>query len=107
MAAVVAGLVSFVSGLPFFPFLLIAGILPFGHHYEAGPGCRRSREASLKTGRGAGSTRKPENVLNLLQVDPVDRDWLRSHSPGDPQQGGDLLDRSPSFVVSVHLSLEL
>ena len=40
------------------------------------------------------ATRKPENVLNLLQVDPVELEIGYGLIPlVDPEQGGDLLDR--------------
>jgi flagellar biosynthesis protein FlhA len=70
---------------------------------------RKKKEAAMLTPeleQEAEETRKPENVVSLLQVDPIELEFGYGIIPlADPNQGGDLLDRV--IMIRRQCALEL
>jgi flagellar biosynthesis protein FlhA len=94
--ALVAGiltLLALVPGLPALPFLILAaatGYVAFSLGQEA----KRKEAAKQKAAQPEGRPRQPENVLQLMQVDPLEIEIGYNLIPfTDASQGGDLLDR--------------
>ncbi len=94
-------------GLPTLPFVIIAAIL-------AVVGFRLQREIKLQQKEEevkvqeteVEEIRKPENVVSLLQVDPIELEFGYGIIPlADVNQGGDLLDRV--VMIRRQLALEL
>ena len=89
MLAIVPGL----PGIPFFTLAVICGFIGYSLHrksaVETAEEVSEEREAQAK----AEATR-PENIVSLLQVDPMELEIGYSLIPlVDTGQGGDLLDR--------------
>ena len=94
-AAVVVALFGLVGGLPKVPFLFLAA--SFGALAavvrRAEKGQEQEEETVLEQQR-LEEARKPESVVSLLQVDPIEMEIGYSLIPlVDEGQGGDLLDR--------------
>lgn len=69
-------------------------------------GSCRDRRRSRKCGYGSKEVRKPENVVSLLQVDPIELEFGYGIIPlADVNQGGDLLDRV--VMIRRQVALEL
>ncbi|MDI6870368.1 MAG: flagellar biosynthesis protein FlhA [Bacillota bacterium] len=91
----ILALFSLVPGFPPVPFLALAGLfgyLAYSLHQEL----RRSEAAAREQERTAEleAAKKPENVLSLLAVDPIELEIGYGLIPlVDPGQGGDLFDR--------------
>jgi len=92
-----AGFLLFLAVLPGFPripLILMASLLTFlGYNLRRKDKIRTKSEVKLKTGKekpGKG----PENVIGLLQIDPIALEIGYNLIPlVDPDQGGDLLER--------------
>lgn len=94
----IAGGVLFVlafTKLPFLPNVILSGLMVFmGYTLQ-----RTIKEAELEQEVKAQDVeveeiRKPENVMSLLQVDPIELEFGYGVIPlADSNQGGDLLDR--------------
>lgn len=84
-----------VPGLPGIPFLLLAtGCLGIAYALKTALKTNEETETSRQEEKEIEDVRKPENVLNLLQVDPMELEIGYSLIPlVDAGQGGDLLDR--------------
>ncbi|MCL2030654.1 MAG: flagellar biosynthesis protein FlhA [Oscillospiraceae bacterium] len=82
-------------GMPFYATFSIGGTLIVLGILLAG--ARRRKETDDVTPQAeieAEETRKPENVVSLLQVDPIELEFGYGIVPlVEPSQGGDLLDR--------------
>ncbi|MGE5473468.1 MAG: flagellar biosynthesis protein FlhA [Ignavibacteriales bacterium] len=100
-------LILALFGLPTLPFVIIAGVL-------STVGFKLERELNLKQKAmevqvqetEVEETRKPENVVTLLQVDPIELEFGYGVIPlADVNQGGDLLDRV--VMIRRQLALEL
>lgn len=93
--AAILALFSAVPGFPAVPFLVLAGL--FGYlAYSLQQELRRSEAAAKEQERTAEleAAKKPENVLSLLSVDPLELEIGYGLIPlVDPSQGGDLFDR--------------
>ncbi|MGE5552324.1 MAG: flagellar biosynthesis protein FlhA [Betaproteobacteria bacterium] len=93
--AVILALFSVVPGFPPLPFLVLAGL--FGYlAYSLQEELRRARAAAEEQERTAEleAAKKPENVLSLLAVDPIELEIGYGLIPlVDSSQGGDLFDR--------------
>lgn len=95
IGAGVLALLALVPGLPHIPFFLLALILAAAAFFltrslaaEAVQAATAAKEDEMAT------VRKPENVVSLLQVDPLELEIGYSLIPlVDTGQGGDLLDR--------------
>lgn len=93
--AAILGLFSVVPGFPPVPFLALAGL--FGYlAYALNQEMRRAEATARENERTAEleAAKKPENVLSLLAVDPLELEIGYGLIPlVDPSQGGDLFDR--------------
>ena len=106
--ASVACIVLAFMGLPTLPFLILATALFFA-------GRRAKRNEKIATAEGVKQTveqaeaqdiRKPDNVVTLLQVDPIELEFGYGIIPlADSAQGGDLLDRV--VMIRRQLAMEL
>lgn len=86
------GLVPGLPGIPFFTLSIIAGALAYALKRSAQT--EAITEISRQEEKEAEEVRKPENVVSLLQVDPMELEIGYSLIPlVDASQGGDLLDR--------------
>ncbi|HBG09738.1 MAG TPA: EscV/YscV/HrcV family type III secretion system export apparatus protein, partial [Firmicutes bacterium] len=94
-AAVVVALFGLVGGLPKLPFLALAA--SFGALAAAMKKAEKGQELEEETvmeQQRLEEARKPESVVSLLQVDPIEMEIGYSLIPlVDESQGGDLLDR--------------
>ncbi|MCR5175921.1 MAG: flagellar biosynthesis protein FlhA [Anaerovibrio sp.] len=95
---IVAGVLlalALVPGLPGLPFSILAAICAF-IGYRKMQGKKRIEEPSAveKKEKSKAEATKPENIVSLLQVDPMELEIGYSLIPlVDTGQGGDLLDR--------------
>lgn len=91
----VLALFAIIPGLPFIPFMALAGMLGY-----AGTTLKKSSEREsqkieeLQKEKELEEMKKPENIYSLLQVDPIEVEFGYNIIPlADASQGGDLLDR--------------
>lgn len=83
------------TGLPALPNIFLSGLFSFMAYNlnKAFKEAKIKEEASLEYNE-ADEMRKPENVMSLLQVDPIELEFGYGILPlVDANQGGDLLDR--------------
>ncbi|SHM11108.1 flagellar biosynthesis protein FlhA [Caldanaerovirga acetigignens] len=93
-----SGLLAFfalVPGLPHLPFLILASVIGFiGFSMRRISEKERIKEQEIKQEKELEEMRKPENLLSLMQVDPIEVEFGYNIIPlADVNQGGDLLDR--------------
>ncbi len=89
MLAIVPGL----PGIPFFTLAVICGFIGYSLHRKSAAVAEDESQAERETQAKAEATR-PENIVSLLQVDPMELEIGYSLIPlVDTVQGGDLLDR--------------
>jgi flagellar biosynthesis protein FlhA len=93
-----SGLLAFfalVPGLPHLPFLILAGVIGYiGFSMQRISEKERIKEQEIKHEKELEEMRKPENLLSLMQVDPIEVEFGYNIIPlADVNQGGDLLDR--------------
>ena len=80
--------------LPFIPLVALAGVSGFLGHQMSQTTKDLAQEAENNLKEETEKARKPENVVSLLQVDPMELEIGYALIPlVDPEQGGDLLDR--------------
>lgn len=95
IAAGVLGLLGLIPGLPGIPFFslsLITGAI--GYALIRTQRTEVQKEMSQQEEKEKEEVRKPENIISLLQVDPMELEIGYSLIPlVDVSQGGDLLDR--------------
>ena len=86
---------AMVPGLPGIPFLILALACGFlGWRMKQGERKEEETETVQKQEKTKTEATKPENIINLLQVDPMELEIGYSLIPlVDTGQGGDLLDR--------------
>ena len=86
---------AMVPGLPGIPFLILASACGFlGWRMKQGERKEEETETVQKQEKSKTEATKPENIINLLQVDPMELEIGYSLIPlVDTGQGGDLLDR--------------
>ena len=95
LVAAVLAVLSAVPGLPGIPFLSIA-ILVSGLGYILQKTAKTAQETAVtqQEEKELEEVRKPENIVSLLQVDPIELEIGYSLIPlVDVAQGGNLLDR--------------
>jgi flagellar biosynthesis protein FlhA len=86
------GLVPGLPGLPFFTLSILCGAIAFVLNRTAKS--EAATEVSRREEKEIEEVRKPENVVSLLAVDPMELEIGYSLIPMvDVSQGGDLLDR--------------
>lgn len=87
--------------IPFGVFLIILGSM-----IRTKTGTEAIEEEAAANELEADEIRKPENVISLLQVDPIELEFGYGIIPlADANQGGDLLDRV--VMIRRHVALEL
>ncbi|MBO9540954.1 flagellar biosynthesis protein FlhA [bacterium] len=88
---------SVVPGLPFLPFLMVGGgigALAYVLRRNEQEAERAAETAKANEAEAAVTPKGPENVMNLLKVDPMELEiGYRLIPLVDAAQGGDLLDR--------------
>lgn len=98
------GVVTPLSWYIFVPFGAI--LLFLGTRIRTRQGIEAIEEEVSEAEIEADEIRKPENVISLLQVDPVELEFGYGIIPlADANQGGDLLDRV--VMIRRHVALEL
>lgn len=105
IASVLSFLLAFV--LPTVPFLLLSAILAFLAYnmLKQQKAAEKQEEVNVEE-QEVEEIRKPENVVSLLQVDPIELEFGYGIIPlADVNQGGDLLDRV--VMIRRQLALEL
>ena len=95
IVAVVLGLLAIVPGLPGVPFFSLAAICGFiGYNLQKGAVVSIEEEEEAAQAAAKAEATRPENIVSLLQVDPMELEIGYSLIPlVDTGQGGDLLDR--------------
>lgn len=93
--------------LPTIPFLLMAAVLAFlGYTLSKQQVADQKQEEVRVEESEVEEIRKPENVVSLLQIDPIELEFGYGIIPlADVNQGGDLLDRV--VMIRRQLALEL
>lgn len=93
--------------LPTIPFLVLAGILIFVGYSMSKQQKKAIQQEEVQVQENeVEEIRKPENVVSLLQVDPIELEFGYGIIPlADVNQGGDLLDRV--VMIRRQLALEL
>lgn len=105
----IASVLSFILAffLPTVPFLVLAAVLAFlGYTLSRQQIAEQKQQEVQIEETEAEEIRKPENVVTLLQVDPIEVEFGYGIIPlADVNQGGDLLDRV--VMIRRQLALEL
>ena len=108
LAAGVCVVLSF-TGMPTIPFLCIAAMFYFLSNKvknEVKAATEKVSTVEKEKQTQAEEIRKPENVVSLLQVDPIELEFGYGIIPlADAAQGGDLLDRV--VMIRRQLAMEL
>jgi flagellar biosynthesis protein FlhA len=93
--------------LPTVPFLLMAAILAFmGYTISKQKTEEQKKQEVIVEETEVEEIRKPENVVSLLQIDPIELEFGYGIIPlADVNQGGDLLDRV--VMIRRQLAVEL
>ena len=103
----IASALSFILAffLPTIPFLILATVLAFlGYTLSRQQIAEQKQQEVQIEETEVEEIRKPENVVSLLQVDPIEVEFGYGIIPlADVNQGGDLLDR----VVTIRRQLAL
>lgn len=105
----VLALLGIATPLPWFPFLVISGMI-FLQATRVSTRKKRveieEQEAEAHPERSEEDIRRPENIVPLLQVDPIELEFGYGIIPlADPNQGGDLYDRL--VMIRRQIALEL
>ena len=95
--AIVAGtllLMGLVPALPKIPFFLVGGALAYGYFFFTKRQKEQAEQERTVETVGPEAPKGPENVLGLLQIDPIELEiGYRLIPLVDATQGGDLLER--------------
>ncbi len=98
------GVVTPLSWYIFVPFGVV--LIFLGNQIRTQQGMDAIEEEVSEAEMEAEEIRKPENVISLLQVDPIELEFGYGIIPlADANQGGDLLDRV--VMIRRHVALEL
>ncbi len=90
LLAIVPGL----PGIPFFVLSMIAGFIGYSLRRTVEVGEEKAEEQKQQAAKEKQAATKPENIVSLLQVDPMELEIGYSLIPlVDTGQGGDLLER--------------
>lgn len=107
---IASGLSAFLGimpGLPSFPFFVLAAVFGIMAYTTKKAIIQQElREEAAVEENEVEEIRKPENVISLLQVDPIELEFGYGIIPlADVNQGGDLLDRV--VMIRRQIALEL
>ena len=98
------GLITPLNWYIFVPFGIL--LILAGNIINTKNGTEAIEEEAAASELEANEIRKPENVVSLLQVDPIELEFGYGIIPlADANQGGDLLDRV--VMIRRHVALEL
>lgn len=90
MLAIVPGL----PGIPFFTLAVICGFIGYSLHRKSARVADAEELSAERESQAKAEATRPENIVSLLQVDPMELEIGYSLIPlVDTGQGGDLLDR--------------
>ena len=90
MLSIVPGL----PGIPFFTLAVICGFIGYSLHRKSASTEEEEELAAERESQAKAEATRPENIVSLLQVDPMELEIGYSLIPlVDTGQGGDLLDR--------------
>ena len=90
MLSIVPGL----PGIPFFTLAVICGFIGYSLHRKSKSTAEDEELAAERESQAKAEATRPENIVSLLQVDPMELEIGYSLIPlVDTGQGGDLLDR--------------
>lgn len=102
-------LLGAVTPLPNFPFLTIGAAILFAGYLRMNSSKKEKEELVTEETSAEASKddmRRPENIMPLLQVDPIELEFGYGIIPlADPNQGGDLFDRL--VMIRRQIALEL
>lgn len=105
----IASAMSFILAffLPTIPFLLMSVVLAFLAYTISKQQIAEQKQQEVRVEENeVEEIRKPENVVSLLQIDPIELEFGYGVIPlADVNQGGDLLDRV--VMIRRQLALEL
>lgn len=107
LAAGMSAFLGIMPGLPTVPFLTLAAVLGISAYSikKSIKHMEQQEEAAIQENE-VEEIRKPENVVTLLQVDPIELEFGYGIIPlADVNQGGDLLDRV--VMIRRQIALEL
>ena len=98
------GIITPLNWYIFVPFGIL--LILAGNIINTKSGTEAIEEEAAASELEANEIRKPENVVSLLQVDPIELEFGYGIIPlADANQGGDLLDRV--VMIRRHVALEL
>ncbi|UMZ73379.1 flagellar biosynthesis protein FlhA [Natranaerofaba carboxydovora] len=106
-------IIGFLPGLPPLPFIALGSMMGFiGYQLKTATEEGITKEEELEEEKQKAEEveeyRKPENVMSMLQVDPIEFEIGYGLLPlADPDQGGDFLDRVTMIRRQVALDLGL
>lgn len=107
MVAACMAFLGIATPLPWYLFLAIAGLFcSVAYQMQQKMGIQEIEEEISEDEASAEEIRRPENVVSLLQVDPIELEFGYGIIPlADVNQGGDLLDRV--VMIRRQVALEL
>ena len=109
IAGGVSVVVALVPGMPHIPFFVV-GILfaALGYLTQLGAKAKAEAQAQAAAATAEAGDRKPENVMSLLPIDPMEIELGYALLPlADPAQGGDLMERVVAIRRQVALEMGL
>lgn len=102
-------LLGAATPLPNFPFMVIGAAVLFAGYMVQTSKKKEALEIEreeIEPDEGKDDMRRPENIMPLLQVDPIELEFGYGIIPlADPNQGGDLFDRL--VMIRRQIALEL
>ncbi|TZE83337.1 flagellar biosynthesis protein FlhA [Calorimonas adulescens] len=105
LGAVIIAILGLMPSLPKIPMFLISSIIGYLGYTMYTSAKEEKLEESVSVKKSE-EIKKPENVLSLLQVDPIEIEFGYGIIPlADSSQGGDLLDRI--VMIRRQLAVEL
>ena len=107
IVGITLAVLGIVTPLPWWLFLLVGGgLFALGMMTDKKAAVESLEAETEETDMEAQEIRKPENVVSLLQVDPIELEFGYGIIPlADVNQGGDLLDRV--VMIRRQVALEL
>lgn len=109
IVGIVLILIGVFTPLPDFPFLTIGVAILFTGYLKSKSNKKEAAELDLDVivpDTSKDDMRRPENIMPLLQVDPIELEFGYGIIPlADPNQGGDLFDRL--VMIRRQIALEL
>lgn len=107
MVGAALSVLGILTPLPWYIFVLLgAALIFYGRKLGTKAGEAKIEESAEQEENEAQEIRKPENVVSLLNVDPIELEFGYGIIPlADVNQGGDLLDRV--VMIRRQIALEL